>query len=75
MPELNIVDDRIVTVFVVDKILDKINKTSKDYIIKMLTNTAVNIQTNNEGERLQNVGNFITNPRRLHNSDKEEPTN
>lgn len=43
LPELKAVEDRIMTVFVVDKSLNKIAKSSKDCIIKMLANLVVNI--------------------------------
>lgn len=42
LPELKAVEDRIMTVFLVDKSL-KIAKSSKDCIIKMLANLGVNI--------------------------------
>lgn len=43
MPKLKAIEDRIVSVFIVNKKLNKIIKTLKDYIIKVLANLGINI--------------------------------
>lgn len=50
MPKLKAIEDRIVSVFIVNKKLNKIIKTLKDYIIKVLANLGINIQQIVKGE-------------------------
>lgn len=50
MPKLKAIEDRIISVFIVNKKLNKIIKTLKDDIIKVLANLGINIQQIVKGE-------------------------
>lgn len=65
LPELTAIEDRIMTVIVVDKSLNKIAKSAK---------LGVNTQQIVKGKDFPMWGNFITNSWRLYSSDKEGPT-